>query len=157
VQSHLKQFIFTADQYWCVAREVVMRIVVVVFFLFFWTGCDKLGFRFISESEYHKLKTSQESGFNKPRYLGGMDGNNEFLEYYAWEETKAGRTREHRGFFKQVKKIYPMNNKACTSVVTVLSEMPQFTTGNDFYCFPAHINPNEYFSHYSAMSDLPDK
>jgi hypothetical protein len=134
-----------------------MKIVIVLLLFVLCPGCDKLGFRIITESEYQKLKTSQESGFNKPRYLKGMEGNNEFLEYYAWEETDLGRTRQHRGFFKQVKKSYPMDNKGCTSVATVLSEMPQFSTGNDFYCFPAHVNPNEYFNHYSAMSDLPNK
>jgi hypothetical protein len=134
-----------------------MKIVIALLLFVLCAGCDKLGFRVISESEYQKLKGSQESGFGKPRYLGGMEGNNELLEYYAWEETDVGRTRQHRGVFKQVKKTYPMDNKACTSVATVLSEMRQYSTGNEFFCFPAHIDPNEYYNHYSAVSDLPNK
>jgi hypothetical protein len=129
----------------------------VLIFLLLCAGCDKLGFRIISESEYQKMKAYQESGFGKPRYLQGMEGNNEFLEYYAWEETDLGRTRQHRGVFKQVRKNYPMNNRACNSVATVLSEMPHVSTGNEFFCFPAHINPNEYYNRYSSVSDLPNK
>ena len=130
-----------------------MRIVIAFLLLVLCAGCDKLGFRIISESEYQELKKSQQAGSNKPRYAKGMQGNNEFLEYYAWEEIDP--TPKRRGIFKQVKKIYFMTNQVCSSVVSVLNR-PQLSNGSDYYCFPAHIDPNEYYKRYSANSDLPN-
>src|SRR5215472_2994600 len=119
-----------------------MSVVIALFFLIFCAGCDKLGYRIVTESEYQQMKNSQQQASNKPRYYKGMEGNNEFLEFYAWEEID--QTANQRGKFKQVKKNYFMSEKTCLSVVRVLNE-PQRSNGSFYHCFPAHIDPTEYY------------
>src|SRR5687767_5983201 len=121
----------------------------------FCVGCDKLGFRIISESEYQELK-SQQTGVRKPRYAEGHEGNPDLLEYHAWEEIEPGSTPGQRGTFKQVKKNYLMTSDICGNVVRVLNN-PRSSNGSYFQCFPAHIDPNEYYRAHSASSDIPNK
>jgi len=99
---------------------------------------------------------AQQSPSKKPSYAKGQEGNPDFLEYYAWEEIERGKSPGQRGTFKQVKKNYFMTTRLCGNVVLVLND-PKHSNGSDFECFPAHIDPNEYFKQHSAVSDIPDK
>lgn len=79
-------------------------------------------------------------------------------EYFAWEKTPSGH-------FKQVKKDYFMNKKICRNVIDVLNGMStqqprsnwilSHTTDSSFECWPAFVDPNDYYKQYSIHSDSP--
>lgn len=76
-------------------------------------------------------------------------------EYFAWEKTFDDASRPH---YKQVKKNYKMDKEICRNVIQVLADAarsPQVATYSEFECWPASMNPNEYYRKYSTQSDEP--
>src|SRR5438552_18558312 len=79
-------------------------------------------------------------------------------EFYAWERTPLGT-------YKQVKKNYTMNERACNNVTTVLNAMStnqprsnwilSHTTASTFECLPAKIKPRNASEEPSSESDDP--
>lgn len=80
-------------------------------------------------------------------------------EVFAWERTP-------QGHYKQVKKNYYMDDKLCENVIDVLNDMSTTkprsnwilsqTTDSTFECWPARIDPNQYYRKYSGQSDQPN-
>jgi hypothetical protein len=59
-----------------------------------------------------------------------------------------------------VKKNYRMDKEICRNVIQVLADAarsPQVTTYAEFECWPASMNPTEYYRKYSNQSDEPSE
>jgi hypothetical protein len=79
-------------------------------------------------------------------------------EYYVWEKTSSKQ-------FKQVKKDYFLNKELCRNVIDVLNNMStqqprsswalSHTTDSTFECWPASVDPNDYYKKNSTYSDSP--
>ena len=94
----------------------------------------------------------------KPSTSAGQRSGKRDGEFFAWEKTPQGQ-------YKQVKKNYFMNEELCKNVINVLNDMStkeprskwilSHQTNSTFECWPASVNPNEYYRKYSVYSDQP--
>ena len=92
------------------------------------------------------------------RVFSAKEPNSQQGEYFAWEKTPDAR-------YKQVKKNYFMNAEPCNNVIGVLNEASRDrprsdwvlsqTTDSTFECWPASVDPNDYYRKYSGYSDQP--
>ena len=79
-------------------------------------------------------------------------------EYFAWEKLPSGH-------FKQFKKDYFMDKQLCRNVIDVLNDMStqqprsnwilSHTTASTFECWPASVNPSDYYKKNSVYGDSP--
>jgi len=98
-------------------------------------------------------KTALERAFT------GKESMKQAGEYFAWEKTADSR-------YKQVKKNYFMDEQICSNVIRVLNEMSttqapsnwvlSHTTNSTFECWPASVNPSDFYGKYSGDSDQPN-
>ena len=80
-------------------------------------------------------------------------------EYFAWEKTADSR-------YKKVNKNYFMDEQICSNVIGVLNEMStaqtpsnwvlSHTTNLTFECWPASVDPNDFYRKHSGYSDQPN-
>ncbi len=102
-----------------------------------------------------KLDTLNRQSAGTRGRAAAQDQNAQTGEYFAWEKTFEVPAKPR---YKQVKKNYTMDKEICRNVIQVLADAArssQEATYSEFECWPASMNPNEYYQKYSIQSDEP--